>query len=165
MSPTHTHAPQVREAGGSDIPELIRLAEVMFSSVGVDADRAGWRDHAARVLAERLGSDDLAAFVVEDDESGRLVACGAATVAQRLPGPGNPSGRVGYVQWMVTEEGHRRRGLARAVMGAILDWYRGHRVRVVELHASSSGEGLYRSLGFESPPHPQLRLFEALPPD
>ncbi|HKS53160.1 MAG TPA: hypothetical protein VJS67_14940 [Pseudonocardiaceae bacterium] len=38
-----------------------------------------------------------------------------------LPGPGNPSARVGYVQWVCTDFGWRRRGLARAVTITLLD--------------------------------------------
>jgi GNAT superfamily N-acetyltransferase len=76
---------------------------------------------------------------------------------QRLPGPSTPSGRWGYVQWMVTDPDYRRRGLARAVFAAILGWLEERGVTNVELHATVSGEPLYRSFGFTDAFSPELR--------
>lgn len=135
----------VREATRADIGELVRLGEVMYTSMGVDCDDS-WRQKALAMLQARLG-DDIVAFVV-DDQAGRLAACGAGTIALRLPAPHNPTGRAGYLQWVATDPTCRRRGHARAVMEALLAWYAERDVRVIELHATPDGEPLYRSLGF-----------------
>ena len=82
----------------------------------------------------------------------------AGTVAHRLPGPRNRGGRAGYVQYVCTEAKHRGRGLGRAVMEALVDWYRANGVGVVELHATADGEPLYRSMGFDEGDNPALRL-------
>jgi len=68
-----------------------------------------------------------------------------------------PTGRWGYVQWMATEPAHRRRGLARAVFTSILAWLSERGVANVELHATASGEPLYRSFGLGDPISPELR--------
>ena len=85
------------------------------------------------------------------------MSCGGVTVATRLPGPGVPTARYGYVQWMAIDPMYRRRGHARAVFEALLDWLREHGVHNVELHATPEGEPLYRSYGFDDPRYPQLR--------
>jgi GNAT superfamily N-acetyltransferase len=149
---------QPRLATPDDTPELLRLAATMYSSMGLDASGSEWREEATTLLAERLGGDEVGIFVVDDPERpGGLAACGGAAVIQRLPGPSTPTGRWGYVQWMATDTAYRRRGLARAVFTAILGWLEERGVQNAELHATASGEPLYRSFGFTDPFSPELR--------
>jgi len=141
----------VRPAHADDVEEIVRLAELMYRSLGIElpAERwERWRAAARRSVLARLGGD-LTVVVAEDGGgSGRLVACGAGSIVDRLPHPSQEDPRVGYVQWMSTEPAHRRRGLGRAVLRALLAWYEAHGVDTVELHASAGGAPLYRSEGF-----------------
>lgn len=143
--------PTVRRAGFGDAPEIARLAELMYRDLGAELgedDWARWRADAVTVVRARLGAD-LEVMVAEDPTgSGHLVACGAATVAERLPNPWHARALVGYVQWMSTEPALRRRGLARAVLVGLLGWLESRGVDNVELHASPEGDALYRSEGF-----------------
>lgn len=149
---------QPRLATPADAREVVRLAAMMYSSMGLDATGAEWRENAQKIMAERLGGDEVVVFVVDDPATpGALAASGGAAVIQRLPGPNTPTGRWGYVQWICTEPAYRRRGLARAVMTAIIDWLEARGVRNVELHATADGEPLYRSMGFADPHSPELR--------
>ena len=107
------------------------------------------------MIRDRAGSPDCAMFVA--DLHGVVIGCGGVTIATRLPGPRAPTARFAYVQWLVTDPAHRRRGHARAIFAAILEWIQAHEVRVIELHATPDGESLYRSFGFETPAFPQLR--------
>lgn len=145
----------VRWATSDDVGELVRLRRIMFESLGTDVSPAD-DVAAAAVLASGLGSGELFAAVV-DGGDGWLAACGIGMVSQRVPGPGNPSGRYGYIQSMVTDERARRRGLARAVLAALLDRFGELGVSRVDLHASTMGEPLYRSAGFAPGAHPELR--------
>ncbi len=144
-------APLVRPARPDDAGEVARLAELMYRSLGLDFDDEVWRRWrlgAEEAVRTRLGAE-LTVVVAEDPGvPGHLVACGAGAISQRLPSPAHRSARVGYVQWMSTEPGFRRRGLGRAVLGALLAWFESHEVDNVELHASADGEALYRSEGF-----------------
>jgi GNAT superfamily N-acetyltransferase len=103
-----------------------------------------------------LADGTVVAFVVDGPDGG-VVAGGVGTVAQRVPGPGNLSGRHGFVQSMATDPGHRGLGLGRAVFTALLDWFRAEGIGAVDLHASADGEALYRSFGFTDAKHPELR--------
>jgi GNAT superfamily N-acetyltransferase len=145
----------VRSARPDDAADVIRLASIMYESMGLDPSEPAWRDQAERMIRERAGSENFAVFVAEDD--GRVVACGGVTLATRFPGPAAPNGRFAYIQWMVTDPEHRRRGHARAIFEAILDWIRARDVYVVELHATPEGQDLYRAYGFDNPRFPQLR--------
>ncbi|WP_153027457.1 GNAT family N-acetyltransferase [Glycomyces albidus] len=42
-------------------------------------------------------------------------------------------------------------------MTALLEWFDERDVRIVELHATGAGEGLYRSLGFARTDEPAMR--------
>jgi predicted acetyltransferase len=57
---------------------------------------------------------------------------------------------------MATDPRQRRQGHARAVLTRLLERFRELDVRVVELHATATGEPLYRSVGFDEAP--QLAL-------
>ena len=139
---------EVRPATVSDAAELVRLAGVMFASMGMDVTGEQWLHNGRQHVEDRLGTD-VAAFVVDDpDAPGRLLASAVGTVASRLPTPVNPSGRAGYVQWVCTDEAHRGRGLGRQVMTALLGWFDEQGVLAVELHSTEPAEGLYASLGF-----------------
>ncbi|MGO9081958.1 MAG: GNAT family N-acetyltransferase [Streptosporangiaceae bacterium] len=151
-------AAAVRAAVPGDAAEVIRLAALMYESMGLDASGGGWRQAARAELAARLGGD-AAVFVADDPAGGgRLAAAGAGSIARRLPGPANPGGRAGYIQWVSTDPRWQRRGLARQITTALLGWFDARQVPAVELHATSQAEALYRSLGFGPGPNPGLRI-------
>jgi GNAT superfamily N-acetyltransferase len=141
----------VRQANVEDISELVRLREVLAARMA--ADRAigeGWQEAYARSLKERLGGSDLAIFVIDRPDGEGLAACVIGFIDEHFPGPTVPDGRFGYIQGMATDPAFRRRGYAKAVMGALLDWYRAKGVRRIDLHATSDGEPIYRGFGFTS---------------
>jgi GNAT superfamily N-acetyltransferase len=140
---------EARLATPEDADEIVRLARVMFESMGIDLDDPAWEREGCRHVRERIGGD-LAIFVVDHPSAARLIAAAAGTIAQRLPTPLNVGGRVGYVQWVCTDPEHRRRGLARQVMTSLLSWYEANDVPAVELHATPDAEGLYLSMGFNA---------------
>lgn len=149
---------QVRAAALDDVEQVVRLAGLMYESMGIDPAEPGWHAGAQAAFCRRLGRD-LMVFVVDDPtRPSVLAACGAGTTALRLPGPRNLGAQVGYLQWISTDPRWRRRGLARAVTTALVDEFRTRGVGVVELHTTVQGEALYRSLGFSQGHGPGLRL-------
>lgn len=67
-----------------------------------------------------------------------------------------PRGQVFNIR---TGTRRRRRGHARACLGALLAWFRDEtECRVVGLNATGDGLGPYRAFGFEAPRSPALRL-------
>lgn len=153
--------PRPRRAVPSDAAALVRLRALMFQEMGTDPgeEDAEWRGAAEAWFAERLGETrGFAAFVVEDPELG--VVCGAAGECDRhAPGPADPGGLHGHVFNICTDPRRRRRGHARACLGALLAWFRDEtECRGIDLNATGDGLGLYRAFGFEAPRFPALRL-------
>lgn len=146
----------LRPAHHADAAEVVRLAGLMYASMGLD-NGVAWADPATTSWTERIGRD-VATFVVDDpSRPGGLCASASGVVSTRLPSPQNPSGRVGYIMWVATDEPWRGRGLSTAVMTALMDWFRRQDVVMVELHATADGERVYRRLGFDDGANPALR--------
>ena len=146
-----------RMATPADAAEIVRLAGVMFESMGTAVEDRSWEHAGQQHVRDRLGRD-LAVFVVDDpSRPGRLVASAGGTIAPRLPTQISHTGLAGYVQWVCTDEHHRGRGLGRSVLRALLAWYDGRGVWSVELHATPMAEALYRALGFDDPGPRALR--------
>ncbi|WP_184967746.1 GNAT family N-acetyltransferase [Nonomuraea endophytica] len=142
----------VRPATRADIPELVRLREVLADRMAEDAGAPAdddWQEPYAKSLHERLGDPDVAVLVIDGDDG--LAACGIGFIFQRFPGPGRWDGRFGYILGMATDPRHRRQGHGRAIMDALMSWYRDNDITRVDLHATSDGEPLYRSMGFTQP--------------
>jgi len=136
-----------RPATLDDAAEVVRLAAVMYASMGLDVSNPQWIEAATSQFASRLG-DDLGVFVVDHPDRPGLAASAAATIATRLSAPNNLDARAAYVQWVATDPDARSRGYGRAVMIAVLRWCEDRGAGVLELHATDAGEQLYRELGF-----------------
>ena len=152
--------PELRFARTEDAPEVVRLAALMFASIGLETGSPEWQTAGVEAVRCRLG-DQLGVFVAAIPGETRLVASVAGSITERLPTPKNPNGRTGYVQWVATDPDWRRMGLGRKLTSMLLDWFLSKGVHNVELHASREGEGVYRSLGFSDPPHPNLKWRES----
>ncbi|HEU4948243.1 MAG TPA: GNAT family N-acetyltransferase [Kribbella sp.] len=152
---------EARRAKPDDAEALVRLRALMLAAMGVETgpDDAPWRETARRWFAEQLALPDaFAAFVVDDPEVG-VVAGAAGNCIVHPPGPNDPTTSRGHLFNVSTEPDFRRRGLARACVIALLDWYREEtEVGQVELHATPQGDGLYRALGFADSSYPAQRL-------
>jgi ribosomal protein S18 acetylase RimI-like enzyme len=118
-----------------------------FQEIHDDLWEYACKDAFEQALADPDGM--IQAFVVEaGDFPGKLAACSVGLIQQRLPSPDNHSGLIGYIQSVSTDPDYRRRGLARAVVEATLEWLDSCGVPKTELTASSMGDDLYRELGF-----------------
>ncbi|MEV0522754.1 GNAT family N-acetyltransferase [Streptomyces sp. NPDC050439] len=158
-------SPAARPATYDDITELVRLRALLFENLGgayfsPPSGDTGWQNDLATVLEDHMATECMRILVVDADGSAGngkgLAACVIGSVEQRLPGPHLRNGRVGLVIGVVTDPSHRRRGHSRALMGALLDWFREREVTRVDLYASPEGAPLYRALGFTDHPDPAL---------
>jgi len=154
----------IRRAGPGDAEELMRLRGVMLAGMsGAPAVTGDWQRAGAEMLRTQLAGAEpsVAAFVADKGDEPGLAACVLGVVDQRLPGPNNPTGIRGYVYNVATDPAYRRRGLSRACMTALLEWFAQRGADVVDLRASPEGEPLYASLGFSRTADPAMRFKRA----
>lgn len=149
---------EVRRAGPEDAESLVRLRGLMLAAMGNDLD-GPWRTAAVEWFAGQLASPDtFAAYVVDDPDAG-VVAGAAGNVYVHPPGPRDLTTVRGHLYNVSTEPAFRRRGLARACVVALMDWFQDEAtVGQVELHATDDGIGLYRDLGFIEARFPTMRF-------
>ncbi|TDD20865.1 N-acetyltransferase [Kribbella turkmenica] len=152
---------RVRRAEPDDADALVRLRGLMLAAMGADTSdpEAPWRAIARRWFAEQLQSPETFAAYVVDDPAVGVVAGAAGNVYVHPPGPRDLSTVRGHLYNVSTEPDFRRRGLAKACVVSLLDWFRDETaVGQIELHATQDGIDLYRGLGFVEARYPTLRL-------
>jgi GNAT superfamily N-acetyltransferase len=128
-----------REAGGHTDEELIPQIPI-------------WTSFIARAIVD----ETYVAWIAEED--GFPVGSGAVLIHLAIPRPFIDSEREGRVQSVFVEPAARRRGIARAIMGAIMRYARAVPLIRLTLHPSEDGRALYASLGFVALDEMGLRL-------
>lgn len=146
--------PPVREYRVSDRAELARLLRQMYQDMhavyggtapALDAD---WEHRLTTSIEHRLGRD-LGIFVIEG-ERGQLVSLAGGRICEGLPSPRRRHLMEGYIEWVVTDATHRRRGYASAVIKRLLEWFRQAEALSVSLNSSPAAESIYLNLGFSA---------------
>ena len=105
---------------------------------------------------DTLAAGTYVSFVAE--ENGAAIASGSVLIQVAIPRPGFASDREGRVQSVYVVPAARRRGVAHALMGAILEHARSAKLIRLTLHPSDEARGLYESLGFAALDEMGLRL-------
>jgi GNAT superfamily N-acetyltransferase len=148
----------IRDAMPTDALELVRLRALMFVAMGRVADDAAWKTAAADRFEVGLAAGDVLGVVVEDPgERNGLVACATATLFHTIPSPGATKGLQAWLGSVCTDVAHRRAGLARATVSALLHRLDALGVEEVSLNATPDGMSMYESFGFRPTTHPGLR--------
>lgn len=155
---------RVREATSEDMDVLVRHRRKMFEEISdATADELDAVDRDYRRWARtRLRSHRFVAFVVE--ERGRVAASGALWLMPLPPRPWTRGDRAPYLMSMYTEREDRGKGYATLVVDAAVRWAKAHGHRVVILHASDEGKGIYEKAGFRPTSEMRLRFDRPRPP-
>jgi len=146
-----TKAISLRRGFLKDAAKIAQQRRAMFRDMGYQ-DEAALDSMMARFLpwleAKMTSGDYLAWLAVTD---GDVVVAGAGLWLMDWPPHIVGSGaRRGNILNVYTEPEFRRRGLARKLMEAVLEWCPANAVDIVVLHASPEGRTLYESLGFQA---------------
>jgi GNAT superfamily N-acetyltransferase len=140
---------RIRRATVEDAPVIARHRAAMFSDMGdVSGDEAARLESASFVYMRQMMAEQRYLGWLAERQGEVVAGCGLI-ISQLLPRPGAINGGAqALIVNVYCEPEHRRRGLARALMVAMLDWCKRERIAKVVLHASRDGRALYESLGF-----------------
>jgi GNAT superfamily N-acetyltransferase len=139
----------LREATVADAPILARQRRLMFDAIHLMPNDEGDTLEAAILtyIRRAMPAGTFRSWVVE--HSGAIVAGGGLQLRTLMPRPGfvhqEPEGLI-VSMW--TDAEHRRRGLGRQIVEAILAWGRANGITRFTLHASDDGRPLYTLFGF-----------------
>jgi GNAT superfamily N-acetyltransferase len=109
-----------------------------------------------RRLREALASGEYVGWLALNPDSSAVIGGAGAQRRLAFPHPqrlddgavGIGEGRHAIVLNVYTDRAWRRRGVAEALMGAVVRWAREERLDRLVLHASEEGRPLYQRLGF-----------------
>lgn len=146
----------VRRADTHDVPVLARHRTAMFRDMGKLAAplEAALRDETARYLGAAMPRDEYLAWVAEAEaERGTVIGGAGVQLRPILPRPPDGGddlvlGPEAIVLNVYVEPAWRRRGVAAALMRALLDDLAVRGIQRIVLHASPDGRRLYERLGF-----------------
>lgn len=149
---------RVREATVRDMDILVRHRRKMFEEISdATAEELDAVDREYRRWARsRMRSGQFVAFVVE--ERGRIPASGGLWLMPLPPRPWTRGDHAPYLMSMYTEREDRGKGYATMVVDAAIRWSRVHNHKVIILHASDEGKGIYEKAGFRQTSEMRLRF-------
>ena len=140
----------VRKATLADVATVAHQRRQMFDALQEIPKAEGDAIEAA-VLAyvqRAMPAGTYHSWLIEHD--GVAVAGGGIQIRTLMPRPGYVHGEPeGLIVSMWTEPEHRRHGLGKRIVEAILAWGRANGVTRFTLHASRYGQPLYEQYGFE----------------
>jgi GNAT superfamily N-acetyltransferase len=147
----------IRPAMPADLDVVLYHRRRMFEDMGHTdaAAMAAMLASSTPLLKRGLERGSYRGWLVEAGGAG-VVAGGGVIVLDFQSHPIDPRPQRAWVVNMFTEPAHRHRGLARRLMGVMVDWCRADGMKMLYLHASDEGRPLYESLGFE--PTNEMRL-------
>jgi GNAT superfamily N-acetyltransferase len=140
---------RIRPATVEDAPVIARHRASMFLDMGdVSGDDVARLERASFVYLRQMMAEKRYLGWLAERQDEIVAGCGLI-ISQLLPRPGAiDGGAQALIVNVYCEPEHRRRGLARALMAAMLDCCKRERIANVVLHASRDGRQLYESLGF-----------------
>jgi GNAT superfamily N-acetyltransferase len=138
----------VREATLEDATFLTECRRRMFEEMDVGSETTDAAGEAFVAYVHReLPARAFFAYVAEAD--GAPIGSAAAFVHETVPMQLNPSRRVGRIVNVFVEPAWRRRGVASAVVAAVMERLREEGVGAAALAATEDGAPVYERLGFE----------------
>lgn len=149
----------IRRAATADLEILVAHRRAMFKDMGYNDD-AALDSMSAKFkvwLLEHMNAGDYHAWLVSAAD-GSIAAGAGLWLMDWPPHMLGKAVRRGNILNVYTAERFRRRGLARVLMEAVLQWCRENGVDTVILHASPAGKSLYESMGFAATNEMRLRL-------
>ena len=149
---------KIREAGQEDLETILHHRRSMFRDMGEGTvEELDRMVEVARPGLKKALADGSYRHWLAMDGSGRVAGGGGVLLSPWPANPHDPCIERAVILNVYTEPEFRRRGVARQVMQAILDWIKARGLRSVNLHASKDGRALYESMGFE--PTNEMRLW------
>jgi GNAT superfamily N-acetyltransferase len=151
---------RIRRAIGADAAVIARHRVEMFRAMGITGALDQVEAATRARLSDQLESGEYAGWLVE--HQGLPVAGAGVLLHQYYPSVTNPRGRpTAYILNVFTEPAHRRRGLARRLVEAILTWCTANDIARASLHASDAGRPVYEQLGFAATNELRIELLSA----
>jgi len=133
----------VRPAGPDDLAAVTDCRR-RWVAERTDASDPGFEDRMADWWVRE--ADRRATWLAWAGE--QPIGMAATVIFERMPAPGAPTARWGYVSQVWVDAAYRRRGVASTLMGAVIAWARREGLVRLVLNPSDESRPMYAALGF-----------------
>lgn len=147
------------KAGTNDIDKLIKLRLDFLRMEKGEFSSAVENDLQTQLqtyFSTHIPLGDFLAMLAEVD--GEIASAAFLVLQNRPASPTFMTGINGTLLNVLTYPPYRRKGIARQVIGALVEEGKRLGVSSIDLMATEDGKGLYKTLGFVTPPYTPMRL-------
>jgi GNAT superfamily N-acetyltransferase len=136
--------------GQEHIQEVLNFRHAMVDESGFAQSMADdWRSVVGAVYADMYARGTGAHFGAFED--GQLVATAGCIIKNDFPYSASKARRLGWIMDVYVKPAHRKKGLARQLTQAVVDWLASNNITIIKLGTSKQARDykLYEKLGFE----------------
>lgn len=96
---------------------------------------------------KHLSDNTFVAWLAVDDE--KIIGTSAISFVEKPPYYGCPSGKIGLLSSMFTDKAYRRMGIAKMLLGRVVQEAKDYGCGTIQITASDMGVLLYTDFGFK----------------
>lgn len=136
---------EYRKLGKNDLDEFIRIRIGQLREEGATEDidlKPALLDYYNRHMADGT----FVSYIAVDCD--KIVGTSGMSFVEKPPYFGCPSGKLGLLSSMYTDNNYRRQGIAKKLLSMVVDEARAYGCGVVQITASDMGVLLYSDFGF-----------------
>ena len=136
---------EYRKLGKNDLDEFIRIRIGQLREEGATEDidlKPALLDYYNRHMADGT----FVSYIAVDGD--KIVGTSGMSFVAKPPYFGCPSGKLGLLSSMYTDNNYRRQGIAKKLLSMVVDEARAYGCGVVQITASDMGVLLYSDFGF-----------------
>ena len=136
---------EYRKLGKNDLDEFIRIRIGQLREEGATEDidlKPALLDYYNRHIADGT----FVSYIAVDGD--KIVGTSGMSFVEKPPYFGCPSGKLGLLSSMYTDNNYRRQGIAKKLLSMVVDEARAYGCGVVQITASDMGVLLYSDFGF-----------------
>ena len=140
---------QYKIATSEDIAELMAIRLEMLREVNdLPPDYVFSEDFCSYSRDYFLNGQHTTMLAV-DEEDGNTIGCASMCYIELMPTFSHPTGKRAHLMNVYTAPDYRGQGMARRMVGMLIEEARRRGVTEISLDATASGRPLYRKLGFQ----------------
>jgi GNAT superfamily N-acetyltransferase len=136
---------EYRKLGKNDLDEFIRIRIGQLREEGATEDidlKPALLDYYNRHMADGT----FVSYIAVDGD--KIVGTSGMSFVEKPPYFGCPSGKLGLLSSMYTDNNYRRQGIAKKLLSMVVEEARAYGCGVVQITASDMGVLLYSDFGF-----------------
>ncbi|MCP3760958.1 GNAT family N-acetyltransferase [Domibacillus sp. A3M-37] len=139
---------EIKQAGLRDLPEIALLKFAMFTEVGMNHIlRDDFLLAVEKTYLSLYAEEKAIHFVIRKNNV--IIACAGAFLKEDIPYCFYRNSEYGFIGDVYVHPDFRKKGYARSLTNAALDWFAEKGIQTIRLLASDQAKPLYESMGFK----------------